>query len=128
MMLNPPPTWTEEDSASMSPPRSGSAGTHISRSTSASPANRRRVSGWFIRAGLPRRARGGHRFGAGQEDAVHDAAQAVVVVDREVPDLAVVPERDRAGFPAEPGDELRLAAVLEQVAQQRQALPAGPAL
>src|SRR5579864_4168216 len=46
MMLNPPPTWTDEDPASMSPPRSGSAGIHISRSTSASPANTRRFSGW----------------------------------------------------------------------------------
>src|SRR5260370_4982629 len=47
MMLNPPPTWTDEDPASMSPPRSGSAGIHISRSTSASPANTRRFGGWF---------------------------------------------------------------------------------
>src|SRR5271163_4749915 len=47
MMLNPPPTCTDEEPASMSPPRSGSAGTHISRSTSASPANTRRVSGRF---------------------------------------------------------------------------------
>src|ERR1039457_5725072 len=51
MMLNPPPTCTAEDSASMSPPRWGSAGTHISRSRIASPANSRRLTGWLIWAG-----------------------------------------------------------------------------
>lgn len=90
-----------------------------------------RDPGLFATFGLPAELPGlcgGHRLGAGQEDAVLDTAHPVVVVHRQVPYLAVVPERDRAGFPAEPGDELRVAPVLKQVAQQRQALPACPAL
>ena len=54
MMLKPPPTWTADDSASMSPPRSGKAGTHISRSTIASPAKTSLLTGWLKEGWLTR--------------------------------------------------------------------------
>src|ERR1017187_8530882 len=71
MMLNPPPTCTAEDSASMSPPRSGSACTHISRSTIASPANSRRLTGWLIWAGSSGLAHLGWLIRAGSSGLVH---------------------------------------------------------
>ena len=55
------------------------------------------------------------RLVAGQRHPVHDAAVAVIVVDRIVQRAAVVPERDRAGAPIEAAGELRPGLVLEQV-------------
>ena len=52
MTLNPPPTCTAAERASMSPPRSGSAGTHISRSTTASPAKTSRLGRLIVKADL----------------------------------------------------------------------------
>jgi hypothetical protein len=57
-----------------------------------------------------------------QGDAVHDAAEAVVVVDRVVLGAAIVPERDRADLPAESAGEFRALLVGEQILQQRCAL------
>src|SRR4051794_25303159 len=75
-----------------------------------------------------RRLGRGDGAGAGEQDAVHDAALALVVVPREVPHLPVVPERDRSRRPGEPGHELRAPREVEQVAQQRQRLPPRPPL
>jgi hypothetical protein len=38
---------------------------------------------------------------SGQRDAVHDAAEAVIIVDRMVKGTAIVPKRGRAGLPAD---------------------------
>src|SRR6266567_8660884 len=73
--------------------------------------------------GLRRRRRG-----PGEQDPVHHPPQPLVVVDRQVPHLAVVPERDRARLPPEPGAEFRPLPVPVQVLQQPDAFPPGPAL
>src|SRR5215471_4602263 len=59
---------------------------------------------------------------AGEGDAVHDAALALVVVDRVMLGAAIVPERDRADLPAEAAGEFRTLVVREQILQQRCAL------
>ena len=68
-----------------------------------------------------------HGTVAGEGDAEHAAAEAVVVVDRVVLGGAVVPERDGARLPAEAAGELRLDLVGEQVGEQGSALRLGPA-
>src|SRR5690606_9672623 len=62
--------------------------------------------------------------------APHVAALAVIVVEREVPDAAIVPEGEGAGRPAKAAGEGFAAADLEKVVQQRTRLllrPAGEA-
>src|SRR5689334_11439595 len=58
----------------------------------------------------------------------HDAAKWTGVVDRDVLDAAIVPERHRAGLPAEAAGKLRPMAVLEQIVEQRLALRLGHVL
>src|SRR5215471_18499782 len=65
---------------------------------------------------------------AADGDALHRAAAAVVVGDRQVLDAAVVPERDRPGLPAKPAGELGPGRVGEQEVEQRRALLGGPAV
>ena len=52
---------------------------------------------------------------------MHDAAEAVVVVDRVVLGAAVVPEGERSHPPGEAAGELRFHLVLEQELQERRA-------
>src|SRR2546421_9292813 len=54
--------------------------------------------------------------------AMHQAARAVVVVDGIVHGAAVVPDRERAGLPAEAAGEFRPGAVLVEEIEQRPAL------
>src|SRR5262245_27792113 len=70
----------------------------------------------------PRRGGASGRRVAGQRDAVHDAAESVIVVDGIVLRAAVVPERERAGLPAIAAGELRLHLMAEQEIKQRRAL------
>src|SRR6516162_262955 len=65
---------------------------------------------------------------AAEGDAVHDAALALVVVDRVMLGAAIVPERDRADLPAEAAGEFRTLVVREQILQQRCALLFGHVL
>src|ERR1700691_6309799 len=60
--------------------------------------------------------------------AVHDAALAVVVVDRVVLDAAVVPERDRVLFPTEAAGEFGAHGVFVKVVEERCAFLLGHAL
>jgi len=53
---------------------------------------------------------------------VHDAAKAVIVVDRVVLGAAIVPERKRALFPAEAAGEFRALLMREEIIQQGCAL------
>ena len=53
---------------------------------------------------------------------MHHAAKAVIVVDRVVLGAAIVPQRDRAGLPAETAGEFRARRVGEKIAEQRRAL------
>src|SRR5580704_15157058 len=69
-----------------------------------------------------------HRPLALDRHPVHDAALAVIVVDRVVLDAAIVPERDRALFPAEAAGEFGPHRVLPQVVEQRRALLLGHVL
>src|SRR5476651_1009335 len=59
---------------------------------------------------------------------MHDAAEAVVVVDRIVHGTAIVPERERSYLPLEAAGELGPGLVAPQELQQRQALLLRPAL
>src|SRR6201996_685759 len=70
------------------------------------------LAGWLWQRAWSHR---GDRLAARQQDAVHHPALALVVVDREVPGLPVVPHRDRAGRPVEAGRELRPHPEVEQV-------------
>src|SRR5271167_4676773 len=72
------------------------------------------------RAGLPyRRLRPAReesaRLIAGQGDAVHDAAEAVVIVDRVVLGAAIVPEGERARLPAKAAGKFRALLMGEQI-------------
>src|SRR5689334_7640831 len=58
---------------------------------------------------------------------MHDAAEAVVVVDRIVHRATIVPESERTHFPSEAAGEFRLDLVLPQEPQQRQAFGLGTA-
>src|SRR5579862_908807 len=59
-----------------------------------------------------------HRPVAVDRDAVHDAALAVIIVERVMLHAAIVPERDRAPLPAEAAGEFRLDRVLVEEIQQ----------
>ena len=72
-------------------------------------------TGLVSRVVVATRLRSRDRLAARQQDAVHHPALALVVVDREVPGLPVVPHRDRAGGPAEAGRELRPHAEVERI-------------
>ena len=65
---------------------------------------------------------------AAHRDAVHDPRLRRIVVDREVLRAAIVPERQRAGLPAEPAGELRPRRVLLQEVDQRLAFLVGHAV
>src|SRR5262245_26328608 len=73
------------------------------------------------RARLKRHAPSDRRV-ARQRDAMHDAPEPVVVVDRVMLGAAVVPECQRARLPAEAAGELRLYLVAKQEVEQRGAL------
>src|SRR5262245_51360498 len=62
------------------------------------------------------------RLIAFQRDAVHQAAIAVIIVDRIVLGAAIVPERDRARLPMEAAGELRPDLMPEQKIEDRRAL------
>src|SRR6516165_10103554 len=64
---------------------------------------------------------------SGQRDAVHDAAEAMVIIDRVVKRTAVVPKRGRAGLPVEATGELGSHLMHEQILEQRLALRLGHA-
>ena len=59
---------------------------------------------------------------------MHQAAVAVIVVERIVPCRAVVPEGDRARFPAEAVSVLRPGDMGVEPVEQRLALGVGPAV
>src|SRR5436190_1466837 len=59
-------------------------------------------------------------------DAMHQAAFALVIVQRIVPGRSVVPECDRAFLPFEAGLEFRPRSVLVEEIQERLALALGP--
>src|SRR5947209_20275330 len=61
------------------------------------------------------------RLVARERDAVHDAAVAVIIVDRIVQRAAIVPQRDRADLPAKPAREFRPRHVAEQILEDRRA-------
>src|SRR4029077_3730693 len=63
----------------------------------------------------------------GQRDAVHDAAEAMIIVDWVVKRTAVVPKRGRAGLPVEATGELGSHRMREQILEQRRALRIGHA-
>src|SRR5258706_3845335 len=65
---------------------------------------------------------------AGEGDAVHHAAMAVVIVDRVVLRAAVVPERERARAPLDTAVEFRLRLVAKKELQERLALLLGHAV
>src|SRR6185437_3390618 len=62
------------------------------------------------------------RHVAGQRDAVHDAAIAVIVVDRVVLRRAIVPEGERTCLPVEAAGEVGLHLVAEEEVEDRRAL------
>src|SRR4029077_861949 len=61
-------------------------------------------------------------------DAVQEAPLAVIVVQREMPGRAVVPQRQRALAPAEAAGEFRPRRMPVQIFEQRPRLLVGPAL
>src|SRR6185295_14222930 len=68
------------------------------------------------------------RLVAGQRNAMHDPAEAVIVVDRIVHGAAVIPEGERADPPLEAAGELGSGLVIPEEFEQRQALLLRPAL
>src|SRR5690242_17039383 len=93
------------------PPRCALAKDASSMSASYDPGAARNHAA--LRAASPSSA----RFVAAKGHAVHDAAIAVVIVDRVVLRATVVPECDRADFPAEAAGEFRTLLVGEQILQ-----------
>src|SRR5579863_8268335 len=61
-------------------------------------------------------------------DAVQQAALAVIVVDREVPGRAVVPQRERPLAPMKPAGEFGPCRVMVEVIEERARLFLGPAV
>src|SRR5690349_9418307 len=59
-------------------------------------------------------------------DAAHVPALAVIVVEGVMPDAAIVPERQRAGAPAEAAGVGLTSRHLEEIVQQRLTLLLGP--
>ena len=49
---------------------------------------------------------------------MHDAAMAVIVVDRVMQGAAIIPDRDRTRRPGETAGEFQLLLVLEQIGEE----------
>src|SRR2546423_1192164 len=85
--------------------------------------DRESTTGYAARRALIRRL----QRHALDRDAMHQAALALIVIQRIVPGCPVIPEGDRAFLPFEPGLKFRPRRVLAEEIKQRLALLRGPA-